>query len=534
MSKYKLNRCLLASTVLYSFISGNVIASNPKITAYYLSGPAAQVDTQEYYASLDNFKKLSRDIAKNKSNFNTLVLSFVQPGLVNYEKNSLKCSGLFGYTCISGQTISTGEAENARSDFMTLKGIIADLKSHGVGTYIAVGGWNFSCYPKIYDITAKKKDACGNEPGAVYDIFPNPMTKIPRFDSSITGKAADDAYRNIVNLAADLDVAGIDVDYEEFWHADINAKSWKLTPDSIKVPSNNSETLMTSTLMAKGLGGYVYDASMNIVPGAERIPRAMPATVDKFSAILTSFYTSINAVKPSLQLSTAGPATGGIPNMSANWGTNARNSDIYGGAWWGGNLYGLIYNTALSYPKIINRLSYIGVMTYDLSEKDCGFIGGGETYIPCDLPGQVKYYYGQYINWLKSGNEVVTFHVKLKGARNYAQASVQPRKLLVLPPITVGFEVGKPATGNLPLTKAKLNSILDGTIKYGKTGLIMWDLFKKERYDGNNWKAEWATPNDVLSIACKKIGLTGEHYHCDSSVPTPEPVPAFTKRKSQD
>ncbi|WP_243465189.1 hypothetical protein [Photorhabdus temperata] len=157
MSKYKLNRCILASAVLLSFMSGNVVAANPKISAYYLSGPAAQVDTQEYYASLDNFKRLSRDIAKNKSNFNTLVLSFIQPSFVNYEKNSLKCSGLFGYTCTSSQIISTREAENARSDFVTLKGIIADLKSHGVSTYIAVGGWNFSCYPKIYDITANKK-----------------------------------------------------------------------------------------------------------------------------------------------------------------------------------------------------------------------------------------------------------------------------------------------------------------------------------------------------------------------------------------
>lgn len=251
MSKYKLNRYLLASSILCFFTSGNVIAANPKISAYYLSGPAAQVDTQEYYASLDNFKKLSRDISKNKSNFNTLVLSFVQPGFVNYEKNSLKCSGLFGYTCTSGQSISIKEAENARADFMALKGVIADLKSHGVSTYIAVGGWNFSCDPKIYDITASKKDACGNEPGAVYDIFPNPLTKIPRFDSTITGKAADKAYRNIVNLAANLGVEGIDVDYEEFWHADINAKSWKLTPDSIKVPLNNSETLITSTLIAK-------------------------------------------------------------------------------------------------------------------------------------------------------------------------------------------------------------------------------------------------------------------------------------------
>ncbi|WP_434525947.1 toxin [Photorhabdus asymbiotica] len=529
MYKSKVNRYLLASTILFSVISGNAIASNPEISAYYLSGPDAQMGTQEYYASLDNFEKLSSDIAKNKSNFNTLVLSFVQPSLVNYEKNSLKCTGLFGYTCTPGQIISEKVAKNATSDFVRLKDIIADLKSHGVSTYIAVGGWNFSCYPKIYDITAGKKDACGNEPGAVYDIFPNPLTKIPRFDSPITGKAADKAYKNIVNLAANLGVMGIDVDYEEFWHADINARSWKLTPDSINIPPNNSENLVTSVLMRKGMGHYVYDESMNIVSGAESIPRVMPETVDKFAAILKSFYNSINTVKPSLKLSTAGPATGGIPNMSANWGTNARNSDIYGGAWWGGNLYGLIYNTALNYPKLINRLSYIGVMTYDLSEKDCGFIGGGETYIPCDLPGQVKYYYSQYINWLKSGNEVVSFHVKLKGARNYAQASVQPQKLLISPPITVGFEVGRPATGNLPLTKTALNSILDGTIKYGKTGLIMWDLFKNERYDGNNWKDEWATPNDVLSIACKKMGLKGEYYHCDSSVPTPDPVPIFTK-----
>ncbi|WP_036772102.1 hypothetical protein [Photorhabdus australis] len=529
MYKPKVNRCLLASAILFSITSGNTIASNPKISAYYLSGPAAQMDTQEYYASLDNFEKLSSDIAKNKSNFNTLVLSFVQPSFVNYEKNSLKCTGLFGYTCTPGQMISAKTVKNAASDFVKLKGIIADLKSHGVSTYIAVGGWNFSCYPKIYDITADKKDACGNEPGAVYDIFPNPLTRIPRFDSTITGKAADKVYRNIVNLAADLGVVGIDVDYEEFWHADINARSWKLTPDSINVPPNNSENLTTSVLMRKGIGNYVYDESMNIVPGAEIIPRAMPETVDKFAAILKSFYNSISAVKPSLKLSTAGPATGGIPNMSANWGTVAIYSNIYGGAWWGGNLYGLIYNTALTYPNLINRFSYIGVMTYDLSETDCG----KDSHIPCDLPGQVKYYYSQYINWLKSGNEVAIPHVKLKGARNYALASIQPQKLLVLPPITVGFEVGRPATGNLPLSKTDLNNILDGTIKYGKSGLIMWDLFKKERYDGSDWEEDWATPHDVLSTACKKMGLKGEHYNCNSPVPTPDPVPIFIKKKNQ-
>lgn len=564
MSSSTTSRLALLATVFACF-AGNARAA-PEISAYYLSGPPAQQDTPGYYATLENLQGLSDKIAVEGANFNNLMLSFVQPSLPNYTPNNLTCTGLFGYTCTGNK--GTRGSGDAAADFNTLKGIIAKLRAHGVRTYIAVGGWNFSCHPTIYDATVGKPNACGPE-GEVYDTFPNPLTTIPRpaFESSITGSAADSAYRNIVALANDLGVAGIDVDYEEFWHADINAKSWTLTPDTVTPPSRIEETrieqvnaisscgmagadptchraksarnnklpeksgvlaaqrLSDSELMQLGIGEDVYNDSMQPNPGSEAIPRAMPQTIEKFAAILKSLDTSIKSINPSLKLSTAAPATGGIPNMSANWGTVAPNSGIYGGAWWGGNLYGLIYNTAMLHKEEIDKLSYVGIMSYDLSERDCEDGDSPGSEIPCDLVGQVNFYYNQFAAWLKNGSGLPadspydTSHVKVSGSRTYAQASIQPRKLLIAPPVTVGFEVGQPAIGNLALTKDDLTKLVDETVKYSQSGIIMWDLYKDVRHDQGNWQPTWATPKDVLKEVCTKMGLSGEHYNCEANIP---------------
>ncbi|EKP0279431.1 toxin [Aeromonas bestiarum] len=496
---------------------GAAMAQTPEITAYYLSGSDAPANTPGYYASLDNLATLSNQVASQKSNFNKLVLSFVQPSLVNYTQNDLACTGLFGYICDTTTQNNLADNNKSIADFSQLRDIINTFKLHGVETYIAVGGWNFSCIPEYYDVTAGKVDACGPA-GEQYDSFPNPGPR-NRFDNPISGQAADQAYRNVVQLANDLGVAGIDLDYEEFWHADLNAYSWRLTPDSVQPPASNVEYLNTATLMSRGKGVRVYNDSMQLNPAEQPYPRIMPDTVDKFAAIMRSLYQAIDAINPELVLSTAAPATGGIPNMSANWGSNAYTSNTYGGAWWGGNLYGLIYNTALQYPDLVDRLSTIGIMSYDLSETDCG----GDTNIPCDLAGQVDYYYGAFFSWLKSGDTIRPGHAVVKGSPSYASAAIQPQKLLISPAITVGFEVGRPATGNLLLSKDLLTDIATRTARYSPSGMIMWDLYKDKRHDEpmGGWDPAWARPNDVLTATCHIMGLSGEQYDCASTVPTP-------------
>ncbi|MCP3380090.1 glycosyl hydrolase family 18 protein [Bradyrhizobium sp. CCGUVB4N] len=532
MSGRRTLRQALLSITLTSCLAGNGLAA-PTISAYYLTGPGAEKGTPDYYASLENLKELSEKIEHDQTNFNSLVLSFVQPSLIRYTSNDLTCTGLFGYTCSSDKgttkTVST-ENRDPKGDFETLKRIVADLKAHGVETSIAVGGWNFSCYPKIYDATAGKNNSCGPEYEA-YDIFPNPSTVIPRpqFESGIIGSDADRAYKNIVALANDLGVTGIDVDYEEFWHADINAKSWTLTPDNITppAPTNDAmkaEMLDDKALMQLGIGADVFDDAMKLNPDSDKAPRAMPWTVEKFAAILKSLDNAITSNNRSLNVSVAAPANGGIPNMSANWDTVAPNSGAYGGVWRGGNLYGLIYNTALLHKAEIDKLSQVGIMSYDLGELDCERTRP-RTYIPCDLVGQANYYYAQSAIWLKNGDglpadsKFADLHAKVSGSRTGARASIQPRKLLIAPPITVGFEVGQPASGNLPLTREDLTKIIDETIKHSRSGIIMWDLYKNVRFDRDQWKPNWASPKDVLKEACTKMRLSGQYYNCEANIP---------------
>ncbi|WP_027555963.1 glycosyl hydrolase family 18 protein [Bradyrhizobium sp. Cp5.3] len=514
-------------SIIFAFCSWANALAAPEISAYFLSGPPAEKGSPAYYASLMNLKELSNKIGREGANFNNLMLSFVHPSLIRYTPNDLSCTGLFGYTCTDGKAVSP-EPGDPKADFDTLKKIVAELKANGVATYIAVGGWNFSCLPKIYDKTTAKPNSCGPQ-NEVYDTFPNPATKIlrPSFESRITGSNADDAYKNIVSLANDLGVAGIDVDYEEFWHADINAKSWTLTPDKITPPGPDefkAKLLSDTALMERGMGEDVFDDSMKLNPDSKTTPRAMPRTIEKFAAILKSLDTSIKSIKPSLKLSAAAPATGGIPIMSANWGTVAPNSGIDGGAWWGGNLYGLIYNTALLHQAEIDKLSHIGVMSYDLSDASCES-AHPDSHIPCDLVGQVNFYYNQFVVWLKSGSglpadsKFTSSNALVSGSRTRALASLQPRKLLIAPPITVGFEVGQPATGNLPLTKRDLAEILDETVKYSQSGIIVWDLYKDVRSDEHNWNSSWATPKDVLKEACTKMGLSGLIYNCAANIP---------------
>ncbi|MFM5848726.1 toxin [Aeromonas veronii] len=514
----KIKNIFLAAVVggvsLAATLSFDVVAQDPELSAYYLTGPDAAPGSPEYFATLANLTELEQRIRERKSSFNKLVLSFVQPSLIDYQPNYLACTGLFGYTCEEGKKHDDSIKEKSRLDFSVLREIIESLKKNGVETYIAVGGWNFSCIPHYYNVTAQGANACGPE-NEVYDSFPNPKSP-DRFDNPLSAEVAQLAYQNIVKLASDLNVAGIDIDYEEFWHADLNSYSWKLTPDQVSPPASNVEYIDTNSLTALGKGGQVYNDNMSINPGAELLPRVMQDTENKFAAIIESISQSIAVIKPELKLSLAAPATGGIPNMSANWGTNGHTAYTYGGAWWGGNLYGLIYNVALKKPDLINRFSSIGIMSYDLSERDCG----GDTNLPCDLAGQVEFYYSSFLNWLKSGDSIRPGHAIVKGAPTYAGASIQPAKLLITPSINVGFEVGKPATGNLVLTKDMLDYISSQSVKHSSSGMIMWDLYKDKRYDEplNGWNDDWARPSDVLTSLCEKMGLSSDVYDCSSNI----------------
>eukprot|EP00049_Salpingoeca_infusionum_P017103 m.351756 g.351756 ORF g.351756 m.351756 type:complete len:512 (-) comp16341_c0_seq1:311-1846(-) len=148
-----------------------------------------------------------------------------------------------------------------------------------------------------------------------------------------------DPYQDLVQLSTELGADGIDLDYEEFWHADY-----------FKV----------------GQG-----------------PWQLPQTVFKYAAISKTLMLHIANINPKLRLSTAASAVGG-------WSTS----------WWGGNLKGTMYYLNKWYPEIVQFFSAgdnaggINVMTYDLSDNpeyhECP-----EPNI-CALSDQVQFYMQQY------------------------------------------------------------------------------------------------------------------------------------------
>jgi len=94
-------------------------------------------------------------------------------------------------------------------------------------------------------------------------------------------------YEDLVLLAKDLGASGVDVDYEEFWHA-----------DTFKVVAS---------------GG-----------AASTGPWELHQTVYKYAAIVKTVVDSIKQHAPTMRLSTAAGAVGG-----------------WSGKWWGGNMKGL-------------------------------------------------------------------------------------------------------------------------------------------------------------------------------------------------
>ncbi|KAJ3012285.1 UNVERIFIED_CONTAM: hypothetical protein HDU68_001289, partial [Siphonaria sp. JEL0065] len=152
-----------------------------------------------------------------------------------------------------------------------------------------------------------------------------------------------DPYQDFVYLAKDLGLDGVDIDYEEMWHAD---------------------TFRSGT----GMGPFKLDQ-----------------TVYKYSAISYDVMNNIKSIYPACKLSTAAGAAGA-------WSTN----------WWGGNLKGLWYYAYQWFPDVINFMATganaggINVMTYDLSNNNQYYECPSGSTADCDLAGQVKFYMNTY------------------------------------------------------------------------------------------------------------------------------------------
>ncbi|ORY38391.1 hypothetical protein BCR33DRAFT_854053 [Rhizoclosmatium globosum] len=160
--------------------------------------------------------------------------------------------------------------------------------------------------------------------------------------SDLWSRVRRDPYQDLVYLAKDLNLDGIDLDYEEFWHAD---------------------TFRSGT----GLGPFRLDQ-----------------TVYKYSAIAYDLILNIKATYPTCKLSVAASAAG-----------------AWNGPWWGGNLKGLWYFSNLWYPSITDFMMTgpnaggINAMTYDLS-KNPTFHECPSPTLPCSLAGQVAFYLDTY------------------------------------------------------------------------------------------------------------------------------------------
>jgi len=175
-------------------------------------------------------------------------------------------------------------------------------------------------------------------PGSQWtDPKTNIQVKVP--GNNLYNTMGRDPYQDIVYLATDLGAKGIDIDYEEMWHADY---------------------------FKTGTG-----------------PWELHQTVYKYSAIVLDVIINIKAINPSLKLSTASSAAG-----------------AWSGNWWGGNMKGLWLLANQWYPSIIGFMSTgtnaggINVMTYDLSNNEqyheCPVDG------LCSLDQQVQYYMNTY------------------------------------------------------------------------------------------------------------------------------------------
>jgi chitinase len=160
--------------------------------------------------------------------FNKINLAFARPTMDRYVSGSLAYTGIAGY-------YEQGSGQGVEA-FKKLKKIVALLKAKNVEVYLSLGGWDYSCNYPLY------LDKCGPAPspdGEQYDYFLDVRTEVPDpTEGPSKGQLipnpdlaqAQKSYDNALKLAIDLGVQGIDVDYEEFWHADKFAILWRANP----------------------------------------------------------------------------------------------------------------------------------------------------------------------------------------------------------------------------------------------------------------------------------------------------------------
>ena len=174
------------------------------------------------YLLIDNISTLQQYMADlnavGKVNFNRVIFSFVKPTLTNYTPGSLANTGILNY-------FNEGDGDGQRS-FNLLRSAVALSKSKYVQAFLSVGGWNYSCNFAVYG------ELCGDAPtaenGIHYDYFPDPLDAQEKATAAV-------AYSNIIKLSNDLGVDGIDLDAEEFWHADKYAVQWNGNPWSSSI-----------------------------------------------------------------------------------------------------------------------------------------------------------------------------------------------------------------------------------------------------------------------------------------------------------
>ena len=147
----------------------------------------------------------------------------------------------------------------------------------------------------------------------------------------------------LTQLALELGCSGVDIDYEEFWHAD--------------------------TFKSIGPGG-----------SSSTGPWELHQTTYKLAAILKDVSDGIDATAPAMKLSTAAPAVG-----------------AWSGKWWGGNLKGALLEIQTRFPALLTKLiasSGINVMTYDLSDNPTFHECPSDQ--ACSLDKQVGFYMDTY------------------------------------------------------------------------------------------------------------------------------------------
>lgn len=183
-------------------------------------------------------------------------------------------------------------------------------------------------------------------PGQMYTDQQTGRTEpVPGSDAFMSSKSSD-PYADFVQLAADLGVDGVDLDYEEFWHAD----AFK------SVASGGSQT---------------------------QGPFNLHQTVYKYTAIAKDLMLNINSKAPHLKLSTA---AGAVSAWSSKW--------------WGGNLKGLLSEMQRAYPEVVRFMTEgvnaggINVMTYDLSNDQKHHECPDDAH--CSLSAQVDFYMDTY------------------------------------------------------------------------------------------------------------------------------------------